>query len=340
MSFEETMLKVEEVLALAKVGRIFPAFSVKNGICRCRIGANCTSPGKHPVTYLAPHGLLDATQDQGVILQWLSQQSSTNWGLVAGESWWALDVDPRHGGDVSLAKLEAEHGRLPKTVTSRTGGGGLHLFFRPPMDKRVRNTSNVLGQDYPGLDTRAGGRGYVIAPPSLHQSGRKYEWESGCAPGQVEVAVAPDWLIEAVVEKPRVRRAVELPDLGKITDLDRRRAAGLLEWAATEVATAAEGERNNTLFRMSALVGGWIGAGYLSRSEAESALEDAAEVCGLGWREAERTSGSGLDRGDEDPQPLPDDTDRKREWLIERGLLVAVPMVNELISRRAQGGGH
>jgi hypothetical protein len=95
-----------------------------------------------------------------------------------------------------------------------------------------------------------------------------------------------------------------------------------LEWAATQVASACEGERNNTLFRMSARVGSWVGAGYISRPEAETALGDAASACGLSSREAERTIASGLDRGETDPQGLPNDSERNHRWLAKRKLLL------------------
>jgi hypothetical protein len=310
------------VLELTRVGDIFPAYSVKDGVCRCRCKAECRNAGKHPIGFLVPRGLLDATRDSLQIMQWYGRVPWANWALVAGNDWWALDVDPRHGGDASLAKLQDQHGNLPKTVLSRTGGGGLHFFFRAPSENKVRNTTNVLGHDYPGLDTRAGGRGYVIAPPSVHKSGRDYRWEPDCAPGQIEVASAPDWLIDGVIEKPRVRRMVEPPKADDITELDRRRAQGLLKWATTRVAEACEGERNNILFQMSARIGSWVGAGYLDQSEAESALEDAAEVCGLGWREAERTIVSGMARGEDDPQGLPDDAERTDGWMAKRGLVV------------------
>lgn len=35
-----------------------------------------------------------------------------------------VDVDPRNGGDVSLAALITEHGPLPLTPSARTGSGG------------------------------------------------------------------------------------------------------------------------------------------------------------------------------------------------------------------------
>jgi hypothetical protein len=289
--FEKNFKTLADALALAEIGQILPIWSVKDGHCRCPRKTECPSAGKHPVGNMVPHGLSDATQDQDQIVGWWLQAPWANIGLVANDDFWVLDVDPGHGGDGSLAKLETLIGPLPVTVVARTGSGGRHIFFKPPADKKLRNTVNVLGNEYPGLDTRAGSRGYVVGVGSLHKSGRRYEWASGCAPGQIEIARGPEWLIERVVEKPRTRRNIALP-LGSITDLERRRAQGLLEWAANECASAAEGERNNVLFKMAAMVGGWIGAGYLDRTEAEAALEEA----GLPTRENNAAVGAATPR--------------------------------------------
>lgn len=87
-----------------------------------------------------------------------------NIGLVANQDWWALDIDPKSGGDGSLAKLEAKFGALPKTVTSRTGSNGRHLLFKAPKDgRRVRNAAKTLGDEFPGIDTRAGGQGQGLS---------------------------------------------------------------------------------------------------------------------------------------------------------------------------------
>ena len=54
-----------------------------------------------------------------------------------------------------------------------TGGDGEHFYFAAPTDVSLK--SGVLAE---GLDVKADG-GYVIAPPSLHPSGRRYRWDVG-----------------------------------------------------------------------------------------------------------------------------------------------------------------
>lgn len=104
---------------------------------------------------------------------------SANIGAATGNGIVAIDIDPRHGGEQSLAELQRKHGELPATLTTRTGGGGRHLLFRS--DAKLANSAAALG---PGLDVRGDG-GYVVAPPSLHISGVRYEWLIQTEPSQL-----------------------------------------------------------------------------------------------------------------------------------------------------------
>jgi hypothetical protein len=109
-----------------------------------------------------------------------------------------LDVDPRHGGDETLARLEATWARLPDTVESLTGGGGRQVWFAFP--EGLRNSvgdTNALG---PGLDIRGEG-GLVVLPGSLHPSGRWYEWEASSHPAEVRLAAFPEWLLGLLLGK-------------------------------------------------------------------------------------------------------------------------------------------
>jgi len=160
--------------------------SVTAGRCSCG-DRECPAPGKHT------HGpwkqrMLDAAGVEQV-QRWWRRWPDANVGIVTGavSGLVVLDLDPRHGGGESLAALEAEHGALPRTVESLTGGGGQHFYFRHP------GTSVPSRPIAPGLDLKGDG-GLVVSPPSGHVSGRAYAWESGCAPGEVLLADVPRWL--------------------------------------------------------------------------------------------------------------------------------------------------
>ncbi len=121
---------------------------------------------------------------------WFRRLPNPNVAIVTGalSGLVVLDVDPRHGGRESLRKLEREHGSLPETVESVTGGGGRHVYFAHPGGE-VRNRTNIE----PGIDLRGDG-GCIVAPPSVHPSGKRYAWKKGHAPGEVALARLPDWL--------------------------------------------------------------------------------------------------------------------------------------------------
>ncbi len=185
-------------------GRVLPLWPAGEGTCTCPAGAECGSPGKHPVASLVPHGLHDASADCDVVSRWWARMPMANVGLatgpVSGTGIMVIDVDPRNGGDESMRHLVAKHGRLPRTVTAATGGGGWHLLFRLE--------SGVRGKLAPGVDVKAAG-GYIVAPPSIHASGRHYRWLCRQAPWEIPVADAPPWLTE-ILCTPAVPEPVQM----------------------------------------------------------------------------------------------------------------------------------
>lgn len=89
------------------------------------------------------------------------------------------DFKPDKGvnGFETLFEWQKEHGTLPATLTAKTGGGGYHLYFFT--EKPYKSGANILGGSS-GVDVRSSG-GYVVAPPSVHKSGRRYEWQAEAA---------------------------------------------------------------------------------------------------------------------------------------------------------------
>ena len=171
---------------------VFPVHGIRNGRCTCG-AADCEHAGKHP---RSAHGFKDATTDADQIQQWWEKWPDSNVG-IATVGLVVIDVDPRHSGNDSLTDLQEEHGRLPATVEAKTGGGGRHIYFRDPSGA-IRNSAGTLGR---GLDVRAGG-GYIIGSPSMHLSGRRYEWEASSNPAEVAMAACPAWLLD-LLTKPK-----------------------------------------------------------------------------------------------------------------------------------------
>jgi len=169
---------------------VFPIHSIQGGHCTCSLGASCEKPAKHPAS---EHGLKDATTDEAQIRRWLAgnyRNVAVATGPVSGLV--VLDVDLRHGGFQTLKALTDVHGLLPKTPTSHTGGGGLHILFAyTPLKSRPL-------VDKPGLDIKGDG-GSFVAPPSLHVSGVRYAWQPDMGP-EIPLAPIPDWLLELAKE--------------------------------------------------------------------------------------------------------------------------------------------
>ena len=100
--------------------------------------------------------------------------------------------------------------------------------------------ASALGSEYPGIDVRAKG-GYVVAPPSVHISGAKYEWE---ASSPDEPGAVPPWLAALLTQRQRER----------ITGKD-------------DDAPIIEGRRNETLAR--------VGGRLRRQGMTSQAIEDA-----------------------------------------------------------------
>ena len=189
--------------------------------------------GKEPLT---SHGLLDATKDATKIKEWGERWPDANVGIRTGlpSMIIVLDVDPRHGGHVTLEEIESQHGPLPHTVESITGGGGRHILFGH-LGGQINSGANILGS---GLDLRADGA-YIVAPPSTHQNGSRYVWEGAHRPLETAIAAPPAWLLERFQATSKSANVV-------LAEVDWRTLVGQ---------GIGEGARNDALAR---LAGRWL----------------------------------------------------------------------------------
>jgi hypothetical protein len=150
----------------------------------------CKPRGKEPLT---GHGFKDATTDQKLIAAWWQKWPCANIAIPTGAASGLLgvDIDPRNGGDKSLHELEAEHGPLPDTAKQNTGGGGLHIIFRHPGGPVPKALA-------PGIDLKGEG-GYIVVPPSIHPSGKLYQWDGTEGRNALlNPAELPGWLRERI----------------------------------------------------------------------------------------------------------------------------------------------
>lgn len=168
---------------------VIPLHSPTARDCSCG-RAECESPGKHP---RAVHGLKDASRDPASVREWWNQWPDANIGIVTGpeSGILVLDVDGKQG-EQSLIEFERRGWHVPDTFTAQTGGGGQHIYFLWPESADVRNSQSKIA---PGLDIRGRG-GYVVAPPSLHASGARYEINESAIPP----VPCPEWLLSLIQE--------------------------------------------------------------------------------------------------------------------------------------------
>ncbi|MBI5445867.1 MAG: bifunctional DNA primase/polymerase [Deltaproteobacteria bacterium] len=161
----------------------------------------CRPNGKEPLT---GRGFLDASTDPEQIRAWWQRWPDANIGIPTGDpsGWLVVDLDRKPGADgvAELQRLQEQNGPIPHTACARTGGGGLHLIFRHPGG--IRSRTGVR----PGIDVRGDG-GYIVAPPSVHASGRRYEWVHHWDDGPP--AEAPEWQLELLRGRNRAERPPE-----------------------------------------------------------------------------------------------------------------------------------
>lgn len=264
--------------------------------------------GKSPLERHAPHGKDDATVDVNRITDWWTIRPQSAIGLRC-DNLLVLDPDNEQGMR-RLAELEAEHGKLPETLTARTPGGGRHLVFRLPDGVELGNRDVPLG-DSINLHVRAGTNGYIVVAPSGTKLG-PYKWETR-AKKLPPIASAPAWLIELLTGPP-------LPSNNSSTNSITSASASIststtgtsaygraaLEAETRKVAGAAEGSRNNILNTAALRLGQLVAGGELAEADVRTELVAAAEACGLPGGEAQKTITSGLQAGLTQPRSKPE----------------------------------
>jgi len=205
---------LEAALEYARIGvPVFP----------CRIRPEGKKKAKSPYT---PNGFKDASTGIEQIKCWWANHPDAIIGMPTGKmsGLIVIDIDPRHGGDHSFQGLIDKHGKLPETLTAITGGGGTHYYFRYP-NAEIRCSNSKLAS---GVDVKADG-GYVILPPSGHESGKSYFWD-----GDFDldaVAEMPSWLLE-LIENAGKKEKPDIEDLTKEL-VEGKRNEALASWAGT-----------------------------------------------------------------------------------------------------------
>lgn len=264
----------DPVERLALLGwRLYPASSAPGSRAACFKGASEA-----------------ATHDLDQLARWATEYPDCNWRVVMrGSDIWALDLDAAgddHSADgiAAFTALCAGHALPPRPMT-RSGGGGMALFFR----HNGEPISGKTGTPKPGIDPRRG-RLSVTVPPSLHHRTRRpYRWL--VAPWDVSPPDAPQWLLDAVKPPPEP----PMPKRPFIPTTDRARS--VLIRAIGRVHQAGEGGRNEALNAQGYAVARYVAAGLLGEGEALEALYAAGRQIGLPHPEIKATLQSAFRSG-------------------------------------------
>lgn len=249
----------------------------------------CKPKSKQPAT---EHGFKDATTSVGQIEAWWGSNPRYNIGVCPPDGVVVFDLDH----STVIEGFSNEFGPLPMTLTTRTRRGQ-HLFYRLPDGVKVPTTAEFNR----GLvDVKVGANGYLIAAPSAHPSGGRYEWVREDAP----IADLPESLLLRFREVTAVKAAPK-PVSQPVRTSDAApyyRAA--LEAEMVAMASTGEGGRNTQLNTSAFNLGQLVPHG-LDEAEVIDALTAAANSTSgtpMTDREIANTIRSGLEAGMRDPR--------------------------------------
>lgn len=237
-----------------------------------------------------------ATSDVDQLERWSRQYPGCGWRVVMeGSGIWALDIDVpsarhKHDGVAAVRELVAVHGPLPPRPTTRSGAGGLALFFAHRGEPIVGKS----GHPALGIDPRRG-RLSITVPPSVHpDTGRRYRWL--LAPWELAPPPAPGWLLRLLAPSP----LPPIPAPPRYPDAPagrRRYALAALRRAADRAASAPEGQRNDVLNSETFSLTRFLAEETLHATEIATAMAYAGRQAGLLPPEVKATLTSALAAG-------------------------------------------
>lgn len=157
-----------------------------------------------------------ATADQGAAYV-AGRGMQRNPVLVLGPSnLIGVDIDGEEGR-ARLRDLVPQG--LPPTVCVRTGGGGWHLWFRPPPAP-----TKVVKVEFSAKQPKlTHSNGYLVAPPAFHAAtGKLYRFAEGYEPWSRPIATFPAELLDQLEgDRRRSKDEARTDDAGPITAGDR-----------------------------------------------------------------------------------------------------------------------
>lgn len=173
-------LLLEAALQYASRGWwVIPTRGMHDGRCTC--GQPCgDKAGKHAYTRKNQDGTWGLRDPAAIERHW-DRNPHDNVALATGRGLVVIDIDNADQREL-YRELWAQHGGEPSTLMASTGRGA-HVYLEGTLESS-RHLEDLLVR---------GGNSYVIAPPSIHQTGKQYQWVN-----RSPLTQFPNWLKELV----------------------------------------------------------------------------------------------------------------------------------------------
>jgi hypothetical protein len=171
------------------------------GKCTCGKSDCVQSAGKHPMGAAWQH---QATADEEQIWRWLESiqedrdHTRINLGVRLGPSSGVIDIE--YDTPEAEAALK-EYGLDRIDTPAYSSGRGIHRIFQYEDWMPAAGTVHVRG-----IEVRIGGgtaAAHSVIPPSLHRSGRHYEWLPDRAPWDISPATVPPHFRDAILNESK-----------------------------------------------------------------------------------------------------------------------------------------
>lgn len=262
--------------ALAYAARGWPVFPCSPRDKRPLVAADRDHAGK---SIKGTGGLKKASTDTDQLRIWWSQWPDAMIGVaMGGNGLFVLDFDPRiddaTGEEWTLDRLKGEleeqiGGALPVSLAVRTPSGGVHVYLNQPAGNPIRNRGNLPRH----VDVRGEG-GYVIAPPSVMQDGRRYRWLRDDA--EAAIVDAPAALVAILQPRKAAKNGQPLLKVAGGADGIERYVQIALDRECGSIRTAPQGKRQDALNRGAYSVAQLVAAGALPEAVGRGAVMAAA----------------------------------------------------------------
>lgn len=261
-------------------------YPLDDGTCSCH-DAECTSIGKHPIRTLVPRGLTQASTDPDTVRDWWAQEPYANIGIRTGEMVDLLDIDSTEGM-AAFGEIVQRCGGQPHHLgVARSGrdGIGMHFYVAPGGQRALSGGKTAPA----GIDVKGRG-GYAVAPPSMHASGRRYEWvTNGFDDGVVLGDISWEQFYSELVVRPQRAPMAPRPTTEIPAEAADAYGRAVLARAVDLVRSCSPGHRWQTLATEAIpLAARGVDGGCIDRDSAVRELEEAARAIGLDGREIGR----------------------------------------------------